>query len=176
MKAKITTILAGQIPNDNDYARAVYDLPDIIDEQNLHLCYYPRNSATIQENRLSAQIRAAAKKYQWGDWKQKEAEDNPSEEPMSTYGYRRRHAEGDSRAEDDESVEYAETDDEDDGQDDPGDIDDLDHQNENNATLLLDPLLTDPQVSGRVSEAMRELRNIDMNNSNITQAESSDEE
>lgn len=85
MKAKITTILTGKTPNNDDFIRVINELPEIIDDHNLHLARFPKNTASTQEIRLAAQVRTNAKKYQsclgHGE--------SPTQEPLSFYGYRR---------------------------------------------------------------------------------------
>lgn len=85
MKAKITSILAGQIPNNDDFVRVINELPEIIDDYNLHLARFPKNSASPQEIRLAAQVRTNAKKYQTCLGHRQ----SQTQESLSFYGYRR---------------------------------------------------------------------------------------
>jgi hypothetical protein len=85
MKSKISTILAGGIPNDNDYMRVVNEIPEIIDSHNAHLAHFPRKTATPLEVKLAYQIRATARNYQWTI-----APAIPTGgDILSSYGYRR---------------------------------------------------------------------------------------
>ena len=149
MKAKITTILAGQIPNDNNYFRVIHELPEIIDEKSAHLCSFPKHSATSLEIELAAKIRTTAKKYQWGDFKQRALGND-------AFGYPREEILGDRRSEGEESAENIGTDDEDDG------YEKLDEEN-TGSSFLLDPLLIDWEMSGKDPEMMPELSNIEGN-------------
>lgn len=85
MKSKISIILAGGVPNDNDYMRIVNEIPEIIDNHNLHLAHFPKGTATSLEVKLAYQIRAAAKNYQWGIAPAK----STGGDILSSYGYRR---------------------------------------------------------------------------------------
>ena len=95
MKFKIAALLAGEVPNDNDFVRVVNEIPEIIDSHNAHLAQFPRKTATAVELKLAYQIRAAAKNYQWG---MQQATYQPGER-FSKYGYRRKdnESEGDGR-------------------------------------------------------------------------------
>lgn len=67
MKHKISTLLAGDVPNDTDYIRVVNELPELIDNHNVHLAHFPKKTATPVEVKLAFQVRNAAKNYQWGN-------------------------------------------------------------------------------------------------------------
>lgn len=86
MKFKISTLIAGGIPNDDDYMRVVKEIPEIIDSHNVHLAHFPRGTATPLEVKLASQVRTAAKIYQWGI--------SPARpetgDQWSSYGYRKR--------------------------------------------------------------------------------------
>jgi hypothetical protein len=110
MKSKISTLIAGGIPNDHDYMRVVKEIPEIIDSHNVHLAHFPRGTATALEVKLACQVRTAAKIYQWGISQAKPE----TGDQWSSYGYRRRENEigqvgGESEVEgDDGEYEYEE--------------------------------------------------------------------
>lgn len=163
MKAKITSILASRIPNDGDYTRIIHELPDKIHEENLHLCYFPRNSATTQEVKLASQIRSAARKYQGYDFMHRAPENDQNGKPLSAYGYRQKNKITVNGAKIRELSYFSENDDESESPKDLeglGESEDLnvsdDLEDENNS-FLLDPLLFNPQVGGRMSDAKQKL-------------------
>lgn len=85
MKFKITTLLAGEVPNDSDYMRVVNEIPEIIDNHNMHLAHFPRKTATPLEVKLAYQVRNAAKNYQWT----MSQGISTAGDRLSKYGYRR---------------------------------------------------------------------------------------
>lgn len=85
MKFKITTLLAGEVPNDNDYMRVVNEIPEMIDSHNMHLAHFPRKTATPVEIKLAYQVRNAAKNYQWT----MSQGISTAGHRLSRYGYRR---------------------------------------------------------------------------------------
>lgn len=146
MKSKISTILAGEVPDDNDYVRVVTKLPEIIDDHNFNQARFPRKSASAQEVKLAAQIRAAAKKYQWADWKlQRNSQEQQSGRSLSQYGYYVDKTGHNSGTDDVDMDEYERSEDED---------EELDDANEESRRYLR------PLTDGRVADVMRELQNV----------------
>lgn len=91
MKHKISTLIDGDIPNDIDYIRVVDELPEIIDNHNAHLAYFPKTSASSMELKLAYQVRNAAKNYQY----EKSLVTSKAGVRFSRYGYRRNESETD---------------------------------------------------------------------------------